>query len=139
MGPLRSQRAKTAKASWSMLRFRGEEEWKEGSWARVAKRRERVVRRGVGRVVGVREEGQRIVISDGWVGRDWWLGGVVRVLLVGLLVGGSWLALSLRSLVSAMTSECSLLGWQILKLASTVEPPDASAEVSKAIISILIC
>jgi hypothetical protein len=32
-----------------------------------------------------------------------------------------------------------LLGWQILKLASTVEPPDASAEVSKAIISILIC
>jgi hypothetical protein len=115
-----------------MFRFRGEEEWKEGSWARVAKRREWVVRSVVGRVVGWREEGQRIVVRGGWVGRDWWLGVVLRVMLVDLLVGGSWMALSLRSLVSSMTSECSLLGGCILDM---VEFSDASAVTSDAMVS----
>ena len=40
------------------------------SWERVAKRREWVVRRWVGRVIGWREEVQRIVIWEGWVGRS---------------------------------------------------------------------
>ena len=65
-----SQRAKTAKASWSIFRLSVPGEKVLGSWERVAKRREWVVRRWVGRVIGRREEVQRIVIWEGWVGRS---------------------------------------------------------------------